>query len=163
MAASVSKSCVPDYFRCHISECTQIPPEPVMAQQNRGYADRYVRQSAHEVRQGPVEWKAPMKTTRPGSKCGAKPMSFLAPHHHHHLSRLDAADRSRRGGVHGAGSRPPGARGPRRLPGATPGPLRGCRSFQLLQPPRATKFWEKFCAEPLRVGNCISGARGLAD
>jgi hypothetical protein len=29
MAASVSKSCVPDYFRCHISECTQIPPEPL--------------------------------------------------------------------------------------------------------------------------------------
>jgi hypothetical protein len=37
----------------------------VIAQQNRGFADRHMRQSAHEVRQGPIEWKAPMKTTRP--------------------------------------------------------------------------------------------------
>jgi hypothetical protein len=35
MAASVSKSCVPDYFRCHISECTQIPPEPINGQRDK--------------------------------------------------------------------------------------------------------------------------------
>jgi transposase len=29
MAASVSKSSEPDYFRCHTSECTRITPEPL--------------------------------------------------------------------------------------------------------------------------------------
>ena len=39
MAASVSKSCVPDYFRCHISECTQIPPEPINGQRDNGQVE----------------------------------------------------------------------------------------------------------------------------
>jgi hypothetical protein len=34
----------------------------VIMQQNPGYADRYMRQSAHEVRPGPVERKAPSQT-----------------------------------------------------------------------------------------------------
>jgi hypothetical protein len=64
-----------DLFGTGAPEASAWVALTVIVQQNRGYADRYMRQSARDNRQGSVEWKPPMKTTRSGLKRGAKRMS----------------------------------------------------------------------------------------
>jgi hypothetical protein len=77
----------------------------------------------------------------------------LADHHHHLAASMPPTDRG--GGVvpPARAARPAamGRRKPRRDPPARF--VGGDRNSSVSPPPRATNFWEKFCADPLRVGN----------